>query len=43
MIAITGATGHLGKLIVKHALNRVPVGTVAATCRDPAKAADLAA
>ena len=43
MIAVTGATGHLGKLILEHALARTPAGGVAATCRDPSKAAGLAA
>ena len=41
MIAVTGATGHLGKLILHNLLTRLPAGGVAATCRDPAKAADL--
>ncbi|THF85772.1 SDR family oxidoreductase [Deinococcus sp. KSM4-11] len=43
-IAITGATGHLGRLVVQALLNRgVPASSIAALVRDPAKATDLAA
>ncbi|ADV65957.1 SDR family oxidoreductase [Deinococcus maricopensis] len=44
MIAITGATGHLGRLTVQALLARgVPASDLVALVRDPAKAADLAA
>jgi NAD(P)H dehydrogenase (quinone) len=43
MIIVTGATGHLGRLIVKQLLARLPAGQVGVSVRDPAKAADLAA
>ncbi|MBN1093278.1 SDR family oxidoreductase [Blastococcus sp. TML/M2B] len=42
--AVTGATGHLGRLAVSALLDRgVPAGDVVAVVRDPAKVADLAA
>ena len=40
-IAITGATGQLGRLVVARLKTRVPAGTLLALVRDPAKAADL--
>ena len=44
MIAVTGATGHLGRLVVTGLLEAgVPAGQVVAVVRTPAKAADLAA
>ncbi|MEJ3750181.1 SDR family oxidoreductase [Actinomycetes bacterium KLBMP 9797] len=44
MIAVTGATGHLGRLTVTALLDRgVPANEVVAVVRDAAKAADLAA
>ena len=43
MIAITGATGQLGRLVIAEFLKRVPARDVTAIVRDPAKAADLAA
>jgi len=43
MIAVTGATGQLGRLVIDALLEKVPAATVAALVRDPAKAADLAA
>ncbi len=44
MIAITGATGHLGRLVIAALLDHgVPAGEIVALVRDPAKAADLAA
>lgn len=44
MIAITGATGHLGRLTIQSLLQRgVSPDTLVALVRDPAKAADLAA
>ncbi|WJK41289.1 SDR family oxidoreductase [Solwaraspora sp. WMMA2056] len=44
MITVTGASGHLGRLVVTDLLDRgVPAGEIVAVVRDPAKAADLAA
>jgi len=44
MIAITGATGHLGRLVIAALLARgVPAGEIVAIVRDAGKAADLAA
>lgn len=41
MIAITGATGHLGRLVVNGLLRRVPAGQIVAAVRDLGKADDL--
>lgn len=43
MIVVTGATGQLGRAIVRHLVARVPADQVGASVRDPAKAADLTA
>lgn len=43
MIAVTGATGHLGRIVVEKLLAKVPPRDVVALVRDPGKAADLAA
>lgn len=43
MIAITGATGHLGRLVVAGLLEKVPAKDVVAIVRTPAKAAELTA
>ena len=44
MIAVTGSTGHLGRLAVEALLERgVPAGEIVALARTPAKADDLAA
>lgn len=44
MITVTGATGHLGRLVVETLLDRgVPADQIVAAVRTPAKAADLAA
>jgi len=43
MIVVTGATGHLGRLVVAGLLNVVPADQVAAVVRDAGRAADLAA
>jgi NAD(P)H dehydrogenase (quinone) len=43
MIVVTGATGHLGKLVVEGLLEKVPANEVVAAVRTPEKAADLAA
>ncbi|WP_213880468.1 SDR family oxidoreductase [Pseudomonas sp. dw_358] len=42
MIAITGASGQLGRLVIQALLAKVPAHTVSALVRDPAKAEDLA-
>ncbi|KZB70066.1 MULTISPECIES: SDR family oxidoreductase [Thalassospira] len=42
-ILITGATGQLGSLVVKHLLDRIPASDIAVSVRKPEKAADLAA
>ncbi len=42
-ITVTGASGHLGRLVVDDLLTRgVPAGDIVAVVRDPAKVADLA-
>ncbi|HEY8998391.1 MAG TPA: SDR family oxidoreductase [Edaphobacter sp.] len=43
MIVVTGATGHLGRLVVAQLLETVPAGEIVAAVRTPSKAADLAA
>lgn len=43
MIAITGATGHLGRLVITALLEKVPAKDIVALVRTPSKAADLAA
>ena len=44
MIAITGATGQLGQLVIQHLLARqVPASSLIAAVRSPAKATQLAA
>src|SRR2546426_267697 len=40
---VTGATGHLGGLIVRHLRDRLPAGELAVSVRDTTKAAELAA
>jgi NAD(P)H dehydrogenase (quinone) len=40
-IAITGATGQLGRLVVDKLKNKVPAADIVALVRTPAKAADL--
>ncbi|KJE35069.1 nucleoside-diphosphate sugar epimerase [Thalassospira sp. HJ] len=42
-ILITGATGQLGSLVVKHLLDRIPANDIAVSVRGPEKAADLSA
>jgi NAD(P)H dehydrogenase (quinone) len=42
-IVVTGATGHLGRLVVEQLLEKVPAGQVTAVVRDESRAADLAA
>ncbi|WPO98305.1 SDR family oxidoreductase [Pseudomonas sp. HR96] len=42
MIAVTGATGQLGRLVIHALLSRVPASDITALVRDPAKAQDLA-
>ncbi|MEO6291140.1 MAG: SDR family oxidoreductase [Burkholderiaceae bacterium] len=43
MIAITGATGQLGRLVIQALLHSVPANQIVAAVRSPAKAQDLAA
>ena len=43
MIAVTGATGKLGRLVVDGLLKQRPAGEIVAAVRSPGKAADLAA
>lgn len=43
MYAITGASGHLGRLALNALLETVAPAQVVALARDPAKLADLAA
>lgn len=40
-IAVTGATGQLGRLVIESLKSRVPAGEILALVRDPAKGADL--
>ncbi|THB85703.1 SDR family oxidoreductase [Pantoea allii] len=43
MIAVTGATGQLGRIVIDALLKKVSAGEIVAAVRTPAKAADLAA
>ena len=43
MIAISAATGQLGRLVISHLLKKQPASGLVAIVRTPAKAADLAA
>ncbi len=43
MIAVTGATGHLGRLVIDGLLKTMPASEIVAVVRMPDKAADLAA
>jgi NAD(P)H dehydrogenase (quinone) len=43
MIVVTGATGQLGRLVIRNLLRTVAARELVAAVRDPAKAADLAA
>lgn len=43
MIAVTGATGQLGRLVIKALLDKVPATEIIAAVRSPEKAQDLAA
>lgn len=43
MIAVTGASGQLGRLVMEGLLARVPADNIVAAVRSPAKVADLAA
>ena len=42
-VAVTGATGKLGALVIRELLQTTEPGEIVAVVRDPAKAADLAA
>ena len=41
MIAITGATGQLGRLVIEQLLKTVPANQIVAIVRNPAKAEAL--
>ena len=43
MIAVTGATGHLGRLVIAALLKKVPASGIVAAVRNVDKARDLAA
>jgi NAD(P)H dehydrogenase (quinone) len=43
MIVVTGATGHLGRLVIEELLKQRPAREIVAAVRDPRKAADLEA
>jgi NAD(P)H dehydrogenase (quinone) len=43
MIVVTGATGHLGQLVIEQLLQRVPASGIAVAVRNVEKAADFAA
>lgn len=43
MYALTGANGHLGRLVIKHLLTFVPADQIIATTRNPESLADFAA
>lgn len=43
MIAVTGATGQLGRLVINALLKKVPASEIIAAVRSPEKAGDLAA
>ncbi len=43
MIAITGATGQLGRLVIDQLLQKIPADQLVALVRNPAKASDLQA
>lgn len=42
MIAVTGASGHLGRLVVNSLLQKVPAGEIVAAVRTPDKVKDFA-
>ncbi|MCC2954344.1 SDR family oxidoreductase [Massilia sp. IC2-477] len=42
MIGITGANGHLGRLVIEQLLAQIPAAQIVAVVRSPEKAADLA-
>ncbi|WP_034945859.1 SDR family oxidoreductase [Erwinia oleae] len=43
MIAVTGATGQLGRLVIEELLKHIPAAEIIAAVRSPEKARDLAA
>ncbi|MCS7476397.1 SDR family oxidoreductase [Umezawaea endophytica] len=43
MIVVTGATGHLGNLVVEGLLRKIPANEIIAAVRSPEKATDLTA
>jgi NAD(P)H dehydrogenase (quinone) len=42
MIGVTGASGHLGRLVIESLLRKVPASEIVAVVRNPEKSADLA-
>ena len=42
MIVVTGATGHLGRLVIDGLLKKIPASEIVAAVRTPEKARDLA-
>ncbi len=42
MIAITGASGQLGRLIIKELLKKLPAAEIVAAVRNPEQVKDLA-
>ncbi len=43
MILVTGATGQLGRAVIRNLLKQMPAGNIVAFVRDTQKAADLQA
>ncbi|MCW8329258.1 SDR family oxidoreductase [Photobacterium sp. SDRW27] len=43
MIVVTGATGQLGRLVIKHLISKVDASEIIAAVRTPEKASDLSA
>mgnify|MGYP003350213474 CR=1 FL=1 len=43
MIAVTAASGQLGRLVVEELLAKMPAAEIVAAVRNPARAADLTA
>ncbi|WP_019616998.1 SDR family oxidoreductase [Psychromonas ossibalaenae] len=43
MIVVTGATGQLGRLVIKHLISKVDASNIIAAVRTPEKAGDLSA
>ncbi|MGF1759112.1 NAD(P)H-binding protein [Photobacterium sagamiensis] len=43
MIVVTGATGQLGRLVIKHLISKIDASEIIAAVRTPEKASDLSA